>query len=116
MVFARDLNDNLVSLIKKLDTVSQEKKINSFVVFLGDEEKLPDDLKSLAEKHQLKKTVLAVDNPAGPKGYNIAKDADVSVMLYNKRKVEVNQAFAKGELNSKAVGEIIDQISTITPK
>jgi hypothetical protein len=44
MVFTRTTGDNLTSLVKKIDEASQKKKINSFVVFLGDEEKLESDL------------------------------------------------------------------------
>ena len=34
MVFARKIDDSLTSLVKKLDKVSQDKKIKSFVVML----------------------------------------------------------------------------------
>ena len=116
MVFSRTTSDNLTSLVKKLDAASKEKKINSFVVFMGDEEKLEGEVKELAEKNKLSKTVLAVDNPAGPAGYEIAKDAEVTVILYNKRKVEANHAFGKGQLNAQAIEKIVADLSKITPE
>lgn len=115
MVFARDLNDNVVSLITKLDAASKQKKVNSFVVFMNDEEKLEGQLKDLAKNKKINKTVLSIDNPAGPKGYKISKDAEVTVLLYNRRKVAVNEAFRKGELNTKAIDGVISKLDKIAP-
>ena len=106
----------MTSLVKQLDKASQDKKINSFVVFLNDEEKLADQLKELAEKNSIKKTVLAIDNPAGPPAFKISKDADVTVILYTNRNVEVNHAYRKGELNQKAIDTIIEDLTKIAPK
>jgi hypothetical protein len=116
MVFARKIDDSLTSLVKKLDTASQDKKICSFIVLLSDEEKAEDQLKSLAEKNSIKKTVLTLDNVAGPSAYKVAKDAEVTVILYNKRKVEVNHAYRKGEFDTKAIDTVIGDISKIAPK
>ena len=70
MIFAREVSDSLTSLVKKIDAATaenSEKKMGSFVVFLSDDEKLADQLKTLAEKSNLKNTILAVDNVAGPR-------------------------------------------------
>ncbi|HZZ80005.1 MAG TPA: hypothetical protein VFE62_15910 [Gemmataceae bacterium] len=118
MIFAREVSDSLTSLVKKVDaeTVKNSKaRMGSFVVFLSDEEKMSDKLKSLAKAEDLKKTVLAIDNPAGPKAYNVAKDADVTVVLYVKQKVVANYAFKKGELNAKAISSIMADIPKILP-
>ena len=90
--------------------------MGSFFVFLNDSEELPKKLEKVAEKQKLKHTVLSVDNAAGPKGYDVAKDADVTVVLYTDRVVKANHAFKKGELNKKAVDEIVAEISKIIPK
>jgi hypothetical protein len=116
VVFARKIDDSLTSLVKKIDTVSQEKKIKSFVVMLSDDEGIEDQLKKLAEKNNLKKTVLTKDNVAGPSDYSIAKDAAVTVILYNKRKVEANHAFRQSDFNSKAVEAVVKDLPKITPK
>lgn len=116
MIFARSNSDALTSLVKKIDAATAEnksKRMGSFVVYLSDDEALEDQLKTLAEKQGIKNTVLAIDNVAGPKGYNVAKDADVTVVLYNKRKVEANHAFKKGELNAKAIDAIIADLPKI---
>jgi len=104
----------LISLIKKIDAASEKNKIKSFVVMLNDDEKLADQLKDVAKKNDLKQIVFAVDNPAGPKGYQISKDAEVTVLLYNNRKIEVNEAFRKSDFNAKAVEKVVGQLDKIT--
>ncbi|MCC6419857.1 MAG: hypothetical protein IT429_16610 [Gemmataceae bacterium] len=117
MIFARDITGPLTSLVKKIDASNvKNAKMGSFVVFLNDDEGLADKAKSLAKKEGLKKTVLSIDNPAGPQGYNVAKDADVTVVLYNKRNVKVNFAFKKGELNEQAVEKVVSALSKIGAK
>lgn len=99
MVFARETRPELASLITKLDaeTVKNaDKKMGSFAIFCNDEEALPTRLKTLAK--DLRKFVLAIDNPKGSEPYNIAKDADVTVVLYNKSNVIASYTFKKGEL------------------
>ena len=114
MVFARKPSDTLTSLVKKLDVAVSEKKIKSFVCFLNDDENLADELKDLSKKAGIKNTPFTIDNPAGPGAYKIAKDADVTVLLYKKHKVEANHAFRKGELTPAAVEAIVKDLSKIT--
>jgi len=118
MIFARGISDNLASLVKKIDaeTVKNDKKnMGSFVVFLSDEEGMFDKVKKFAEKEGLKECILTIDNVTGPEDYKVAKDAEVTVVLYNKRKVEANYAFRKGELNEKANESIVKDVGKIVP-
>jgi hypothetical protein len=119
MVFAREVSDPLTSLVKQIDAATVEnskKRMGSFVVFLSDEEGLKDKLKKLATGSHLKQTVLSIDNPAGPKGYHVAKDADITVVLYAKHTVKSNYAFHKGELNDEAIARIVADIPQILPE
>lgn len=117
MIFAREVSGPLTSLVKKIDaeTTKNKKssKMGSFVVFLSDDEKLEDQLKNLAKKEGIKDCVFTIDNPAGPKGYNVAKDADVTVVYYTKKKVLVNHAFKKGELKDQHIDKIVADLSKI---
>lgn len=116
MVFARETSAGLTSLVKKIDAATvanQDKNMCSFVVFLSDDEKLADVLKAFAKKEEIKQTILATDNVAGPPGYNIAKDADITVIMYNERKVEVNQAFRKGALNAGLLQKLMARLPKI---
>lgn len=116
MVFAREVTDSLTSLVKKIDEATEKNKdarMGSFVVFCNDEEGLRKKLEDLADKEKLKKTILTIDNPAGPEGYDIAKDADVTVLLYVGQTVKVNHAYKKGELNSREVDRILSELPKI---
>src|ERR1700730_4697843 len=119
MIFAREISDPLTSLVKKIDAATAantKARMGSFVVFLSDTEGLRYALKKLAKKQGLKQTVLSIDNPAGPDGYGVAKEADITVVLYNKRTVKSNFAFRKGELNEKSIKKIIADIPKILPE
>jgi hypothetical protein len=118
MIFAREVSEPLVTLIKKIDTATAQNKdckMGSFVVFLGDADELSPKLKQVAEKAGLKHTILSVDNPAGPRDYNVSKEADVTVVLYNKHNVKANFAFQKGKLEEKHIDSIVASLSKIVP-
>ena len=55
----------------------------------------------------------AIDNAAGPKAYNIAKDADVTVLLYTDFEVKANHSFRKGDLNDAAITKVVADVSKI---
>jgi L-lactate utilization protein LutC len=108
----------LTSLVKKIDEATiqnADKRMGSFVVMLSDDDTLEGKLKELAEEKQLKKVVLTIDNPAGPDGFNISKDADVTVVLYVKKKVVKSLAYEKGQLDDKAIQEVVASVAEILP-
>jgi hypothetical protein len=119
MIFAREISDSLTSLVKKIDAATADNKdcrMGSFVVFCSDEEGLEKKLKELADKEKLGKIVLTIDNPSGPTRYNVAKDADVTVVLYTQGNVKANYAFKKGELKGADVDKIVGDLEKILPK
>jgi hypothetical protein len=120
MIFAREVSDNLTSLVKKIDAATAKNskaRMGSFVVFCNDDEKLEEKLKDLAKKEKINKTVLTiVDRKAGPSGYDIDPKADVTVVLYVQRTVKANRAFKKGELKDKDIDAIVADIPKILPK
>ncbi len=119
MIFARKISDPLTSLVKKLDAATvanQDELMGSFVVFLSDAEDLPGKLKSLAKTASLKECVLAIDHPAGPEGYKVAREAEVTVILYTGGNVKANFTFRQGELNDKAIAKVIGSLSKILPE
>jgi hypothetical protein len=119
MIFAREISDNLTSLVKKVDEAAVKNKsarMGAFVVFCSDDEGLEAKLKELAKKEDLKKVVLTIDNPRGPSGYNVAKDADVTVVLYTRRTVKANHAYKKGALKTADIDTIVGDVSKIVPE
>jgi hypothetical protein len=119
MIFAREISDNLTSLVKKIDEATEKNSkahMGSFVVFCNDDEKMEEKLKALAKKEGLKKTVLTlVDRKAGPPGYKLHPDADVTVVLYNNRKTRAEFAYKKGEFKDKDVEAVLGDLSKILP-
>ena len=119
MIFAREINDGLTSLVKKIDEATDKNsdcRMGSFVVFCSDDEGLEKKLKDLADKEKFKHIVLTIDNPAGPDKYEIAKDAAVTVVLYTQQKVKANYAFKKGELKDADINKIVSDVSKILPE
>jgi hypothetical protein len=118
MVFAREVSPPLTALIKKIDAATaknSENQMGSFVVFLSDSEDLGKKLKGLAEKEKIENTVLSVDDPAGPRDYKVARNADVTVVLYTRHNVKANYAFPKGGLKEKDVNRIVADLAKILP-
>jgi hypothetical protein len=118
MIFAREVSGPLTSLVKKIDEATGKNsscRMGSFVVFCSDDEGLEKKLKELVDKESLSKIVLSIDNPSGPPKYKVAKDADITVVLYNKRKVAANYAFKKGQLDDSATDKIVTDLKKILP-
>lgn len=119
MLFARELNEPLLKLLAKLDEATGQHKsqqLGSFVVFLSEQEGLRERLAEAAKKLGLKQVVLAIDQPAGPEGFKVAKDADLTVVLYREHHVKANHAFKKGELTEQASDRIIADLPKILTK
>lgn len=120
MIFARGISDNLTSLVKKIDEATHKNakaRMGSFVVVCNDDEKMEEKLKDMAKKEGVKKTVLTlVDDKAGPSGYELHPDADITVVLYSKRNTKAQYAYKKGELKDKDIEVILADLSKILPE
>jgi hypothetical protein len=106
----------LTGLVKKVDEATQKNRkseMGSFVIFLDKSDEMEKKVKDFGDKQAIKETVLALDNPAGPKGYNISKEASVTVLLYTGRKVKAKFAFEKGKLTAADVEKVIKELPKI---
>jgi hypothetical protein len=124
-------------LLQKLDAATakhQEQSLRSFAVFLSDNYRtsdlrrfvvFPNDeaakeeqdrkdligrLEKFATELDLKNLVLSVGPSAGPEKYNINKDAEVTVLLYDKLKVMENYSLPKGKLNERYINSILASV------
>jgi hypothetical protein len=108
-IFTRDIeNAATQQLIKDVDATvgkNSDAKMAAFVVLLTDDPDAAEaQLAAVAKKHGIKNVPLTIyDGVAGPDKYKVAKDAEVTVMMWNESDVKVNHAFAKGEFSEKAV-------------
>ncbi len=119
VVFAREATPAVAKLLKQLDEATAKNakaEMGSFAVFCSDKDGLDKQLAKLAEDQKLTKLVLAIDNPAGPEKYKIAKDAEVTVVLYTNFEVKANHAFRKGELTDAAISKVVGDVAKITAK
>jgi hypothetical protein len=126
-VFARTVPEEkepLATLLRKVDeTVAnrQAAELRGFAAFVNADYANDDSRKALVGKLEniakdLKKVILCVGDDKGPEKYNINKDADVTIILYNKHKVVANYAFAKEKLTDKDVNEIAAAVEKMVPK
>ena len=114
-VFARSTSEPLASLVKKIDEkIGENGTLKSFVVILTNKgEKTAEELKKLASESGIKHVPLTmVQDPAGPPDYEIAKDADYTVLMWHRTSVKANHAY-KGELADKDIEAIVGDISKI---
>ena len=115
LVFARAITDPLTNLMKKLDAeVGKHKaaRLKAVVVLLSEDDKLERTLSELGKRQEIRRVSLAIMRE-GPKHYKLSQEAEVTVILYKRRKVEANHAFRKGELNHKAIGNVVADVSNL---
>jgi hypothetical protein len=120
MVFAKETTTALTGLVKKLDAATVKNRaahLAAFVVVYNDDKALEEKLKKLAAQERIEHAVLTLDaDPAGPKAMKLAKDADVTVVLYVHKKAKANFTFKKGELTEKDADRIVADLATILTK
>ena len=121
VIFARTLNEPLAKLCQKLDKAVAEHQgaeLRSWVTFLN-VEPLSFDPKVVrwAKEHALRNVPLGIfEDLGGPPSYRLARDADVTVLLYVNKTVKVNHAFKKGELNDEAIAKILKDVPKMFEK
>jgi hypothetical protein len=118
IVFARSLTDSLGKLVVELDKAVEEHKssdLRAWVTFLSnDQPKLDPEVAAWAKKNAIRRVPVGIFEDAdGPASYRIAKDAEVTVLLFVKQKVAANFAFRAGELTEEKVKEVIGSLSKI---
>ncbi len=117
-IFTRDMNGDVQELIAKIDEKvgqNRDQKMAAFVVHLTDDaDKSSSELKKVADSKKIKNTPLTnFEGQAGPSSYKIAKDADVTVLMWVKGKVKVNHAFKKGDLSKDKIDSLVKETSKI---
>jgi hypothetical protein len=111
-VFARKTSEPLASLVKKIDeSIGENDKLKSFVVIMPKKGDQPaEELRKLAKDAGIKHVPLTIgESPDGPPDYEIARDADITVLMWNGHTVKVNRAY-KGELTENNVRAIVADI------
>jgi hypothetical protein len=120
IVFARSVSDPLGRLLAACDdAVARRPKdaMRAWMTVLGEKTIGLDELGKWAKQKGLKSVPVGVfDDAAGPPSYKLARDADVTVLLFVNRKVVVNAAFRPGELDDGAVKRLADEMARLRVK
>jgi hypothetical protein len=108
----------LTGLVKQLEASVEkntDKKLCVFVVVLTDDaDATAKKLEALAEKENVNNVPLTlVEGNAGPPEYKIAKDAEVTVMLWKGQQVQANHAFRKNELHKKQIDAVMADVAKL---
>jgi hypothetical protein len=118
VVFARELSDGLGKLVTRLDkAVAEHRKaeLRAWVTFLADDQPALDPkVVRWGQQHAIRHVPLAVfEDTGGPPSYRLAKEADVTVLLFVKQKVVANFAFRAGELTEARADEVLKSLPQI---
>lgn len=109
IVFGRSLDGATGKLLAALDAETATRQaagFKSWFTQLADVADL-DALSKYAQKHGLKAvTVGAYEDADGPPAYKVSRDAEVTVLVYVKRKVVANFALKSGELTEAKLAEV----------
>ncbi len=114
-VFARKTSEPLASLVKQIDRkIGENDRLKSFVVITTrQKEPTTAELRKLAKDAGIQHVPLTMyGEPGGPPDYELAKDADVTVLMWTQHKVKVNHGY-KGDLTDKDIQTIVADIPKI---
>jgi hypothetical protein len=117
-VFARQTSEPLASLVKQIDQqIGEHPNLKSFVVIMSrDGAKTSEALRKLAAEAGVKHVPLTMTGEInGPPDYDIAKGADITVLMWSKHSVTANHGF-KGELTDKDVATVMSDIPRLLGK
>ena len=114
-VFARKTSEPLASLVKQIDKkIGENGNLKAFVVIVPKKGDRPvDELKKLASDASITHVPLTIgESPDGPPDYELARDADITVLMWKGGSVKVNHAF-KGELTEADVRTIVTDVPKV---
>jgi hypothetical protein len=120
IVFARSVSDPLTKILQAADeavALRPKDAMRAWMTVLGEKTIGLDELGRWATQAGLKSVPVGVfDDPVGPPSYKLADDADVTVLVFENRKVLANFAFRKGELDDAAVRKVAAEIAHLGGK
>ena len=120
----REVSDPLTSLVKQIDKQLAEapplppnaRQLGIYIIFCNDDPGQTRQLQGWIAGAQLKHVVICKDGSAGPERYRVAKEADLTAVIYSGNRVKANIPLRKGELNECSAREITEALSQVLPK
>jgi hypothetical protein len=125
LIFVRETSEPLTGLVKKIDqrvdaaAGKTPRPLGAYIIFVSNSDGLDGRLRGMAEKEALKRVSLCIGAP--PKNYEVANEADVTVVIYTvgrrpEQRVTANFALRKGELDEAKADAIVKALSEVLPK
>jgi hypothetical protein len=126
LIFAREVSDPLTGLVKAIDKQLEESfprrkngnRFGVFVVFCSNDPGLPKQLQSLIAREGLKHVVfsLSEDRSQGPPRYRVARDAELTVAVYqDRRRVVANFVLDSVDLTADRADEVVAALRKVLP-
>ncbi len=117
VVFAREVNDSVTSLVQQIDrkvTENADKKLSAFMVVVGDDtEQVKPTLQRVQVAQAIENTPLTVFNEKeGPAGYGLSPQAQIQVMMWNDDGLKVNKPLGP-HLSKEEISQIVAQTKEI---
>ncbi len=119
MIFTRESDAALASLVKQLDALiaqHADQRLAALVNFIGsDIEALQVEAKQFARKHDVQHVALAVpiDHENGPPAFEIGGDAATTVMIYRNQTVATTHGLAADGLTKAKIRQIVADTSKV---
>lgn len=111
MVVLRDLDDRLTGLVKQLDeTTGANRGMDAYVIVCSDDPAMEGRVKAMLEKHGLTNCAVSMGPPQGPPGIKAPRDADCTVIFFNKRVAKAAFTFTRAEVTPANIERVIDAI------
>jgi hypothetical protein len=94
------------------------RPLGTYVLYMNNGSGLDQRLRKLAETEAIKQVALGIGEP--PSDYEVAKEADLTVVVYNparrgRQRVTANFALRKGELNGARIDDIVKALAAVLP-
>ena len=105
---------------QRLDAAGKTARLlGAYVIFVSNADGLEQRLRGMADNEALKRVNLCIG--AAPKNYEVAGDADVTVVIYsvgrrNEQHVTANFALRKGELTEEKAFAVVQALSEVLPR
>ena len=126
LIYVRDLDPAVEKLLKKLDANAQwgkEQKMGLACVLLSMKDDDKKKLEDLDARLKLQRTTLAMHGPlddgiyfgTNPRGHRLPADAAVTVVVFQKLKVQSSFAFRKGELTDEKITILGNALTRLLP-
>jgi hypothetical protein len=120
----REVSDPLTSLVKTIDKQLEEaaglspapRKRGIYIIFCNDDPNQTKQLQAWIADEKLKHVVICKESAVGPDRYRVAKDADVTAVVYSGNRVKANIALRDCELDEDSAAEITKALSQVLPK